>query len=326
MSQFHLHIGHIGLLDAAPLLVAQERGYFVGEGLQVTLSCQLGLATLCGKLADYRLHGACLPAPLPLLLSLGKGVPRVSMQVVSVCACQGMGIVMASSRPAARTAPLRIGVTTPGSAARLLWHRHQQLAANGSLAEAVLVPMAAGQLVDFLLEGMLDGFCGMDPLPALACLQGSGEIVADSAGLFPLHPGSVVALRADVAESQPQAAAALDRALTRACADCADPANRHELWQLLLAQCPYTDLSPALKAALADPPDDDPSGRTSMRFESPADRGGGLPAAAETFLEAACRSAIGPSARSMDIKAEIARVFGRQWPGDLPALRQVAEA
>lgn len=305
-----LHIAHIGLLDAAPLLVAQDKGYFAAEGLEVRLSCELGLASVCGKLVDRRIDGACLPAPLPVLLSLGAGAPRVPMQAVQICARQGMGLVLAA-KAAGRTgagtgatAP-RVGVISPGTPTRLFLQRLQQTAPELLPAEIVQVPMAASQLIDFLREGMLEGFCGIDPLPLLARMHGGAGIVADSAGLFPMHPCSVVALQADLAEGKPKTVAALGRALQRAREFCAAPANRAELWRLLIAEGPYVGLAAAMRATLASGGEAKAEG-TSMRF----DGRGTLSAAEDTaFLETACRGAIGPSSRGMDLRAEIARVF-----------------
>lgn len=303
-----LHIAHFGLLDAAPLLVAQERGYFASEGLEVRLSCELGLASICGKLVDRRLDGACLPAPLPVLLSLGAGMPRVPMQVVQVCARQGWGFVLATTKQAARTgggaAPAaRLGVITPGAPTRLLLQRLQHLSPDLLSAEITQVPMAASQLIDFLREGMLDGFCGIDPLPALARTLGLARIAADSAALFPMHPGGVLALHSDLVEGGTRSLTALDRAVRRGREFCAAAANRAEVWRLLLAQGPYAGIGAETRAALAGI--EAAGAGVSMRF----DGRGGIAGDDISFLDAACRGAIGQSSRGLDVKAEIPRVF-----------------
>lgn len=316
MMKFRLHLGHVGLLDAAPLLIAQEQGYFVEESLDVTLSCELGLATVCGKLADQRMDGACLPAPLPVLLSLGAGVPRVAMRAVTLCAWQGMGVVLARSRDSARprdTSPARIGVVAPGAPTRLLLHKLAQSTGAPVAADVLQVPMAASQLIEFLREGMLDGFCGLDPLPALARLHCGAESVADSASLFPGHPGSVVALRAERSEHlPPPVLAALERGLTRAREFCANPANRASVWRLVLGQPPYAEIEPGLREALVAHVVAGEAGWSSLRFDAPASERAGLSQAAEVFLENACRGAAGSSARAFDFKAEIARVYPRR--------------
>lgn len=310
MMKPHLHLGHIGLLDAGLLLVARERGYFAAEGLEVTLSCELGLATVCGKLADGRLDGACLPAALPVLLSLGAGVPRVAMEVVQLCSYQGMGVVMTAMSVAGRppTAPVRIGVIAPGTPTRLLLGRLAQTSPKALPMEITYVPMPASQLVDFLREGMLDGFCGIDPLPALARAHGGVELIADSAGMFPMHPGSALALRSEVLANHPRAPAAFARALALARSDCADQPKNEILWRLLLAQRPYGELEDAPRAALTAALSEGLPGWTCTRFGA-VDAAPGLSAGAEAFLEAACRSLAGTGARGVEMKTEIARVY-----------------
>ncbi len=188
-----------------------------------------------------------------MLLSLGAGVPRVVMRVVALCGWQGMGVVLSRSRGNVRgreVTAARIGVVAPGAPTRLLLHKLAQSPGAPVAADAAQVPMAASQLIEFLREGMLDGFCGIDPLPALARLHGGAESVADSAGLFPGHPGGVVALRAERADNPPTAVAVLERALVRAREFCAEPANRGAVWRLVLAQPPYAEIEPGLREAL----------------------------------------------------------------------------
>lgn len=315
MKKIHLHIGHLGLLDAAPLLIARARGYFETEGLSVTLSCELGLATICGKLAESRLDGACLPVQLPLLLSAGAGVPRVSMQAASVTSYQGTGIVMAKARQSSRAggAGLRIGVIAPGTSARLFLHRHQQLNPGGVLMDAVLVPAVAGQLIDFLSDGVFDGFCGFDPLPSLAALRPDIVYMTDSAELFPMHPGGVAALRTELVEGNPQVAAGWARVLARACEECANPAHQAEIWKLIFSQGLYAELDAASRAALVRSLEENRPGAPSIRFITSA-KGGGRIADPEVFIDAVCRSALGSSLRGLDLKAEIARVYQLKAP------------
>ena len=317
-----LHIGHTGLLDAAPLLVAQAQGFFVREGLDVSLSCEPALAAICGKLADRRIDGACLPAPLPVLLSLGAGLPRVPMRVAAVCCWQGMGVVMARPRaPGGAPAVTRIGVVAPGTVARLLLHKLARLPGGPLAGEFTPLPMGADQLIDFLRAGVLDGFCGMDPLPALARLLAGSSCVADSTGLFPAHPGGVVALRAEGETDGPRAAA-LERALLRARDYCADPARREAIWRLLLAQPPYAALDAGMREALIGRVLAGEPGWTSMRFDLGTEAGGLSPAAG-LFLENACRGAAGMASKNLDFKAGIARVYPRRETAEaLPSLVQ----
>jgi ABC-type nitrate/sulfonate/bicarbonate transport system substrate-binding protein len=291
MKKIHLSIGHIGLLDAAPLLVARERGYFEAEGLSVSLSCELGLATVFGKLSESRLDGACLPVQMPFLLSVGASVPRVSMRASMVTSYQGTGIVITKARYTSRVGgpALRIGTVAPGTSARLFL-------------------VVASQLMDFFRDGMFDGFCGIDPLPSLAGLRSDVVRIASSADLFPMHPGGVAALRTEVVERYPELSAAWTRALTRACEVCADPAEYAEIWNLVLSQGPYMELDSDSRKALAHPLDEYTASSSSIRFTN-TQKGMARMEDPDAFIDASCRSALGPSMRNFDIKSEIARVY-----------------
>ena len=53
-----VHLGFIPLLDAAPLILAAELGYFADEGLQVALHRQVGWGNVRDKLVYGQLHAS----------------------------------------------------------------------------------------------------------------------------------------------------------------------------------------------------------------------------------------------------------------------------
>ena len=57
-----LSLGFVPLLDAAPLLLAQELGYFAAAGLNVRLSREASWANIRNKLCVGTLQGAQLEA------------------------------------------------------------------------------------------------------------------------------------------------------------------------------------------------------------------------------------------------------------------------
>ena len=310
-----IRLGHLGLLDAAPLLVGAERGFFSHEGLNVEISCELGIAAICGKLADNHLSGACMPAQMHVLLSLGAGTARVPMDGVLVTSYQDMAIVLATRDTAngkpeqIPITPLRLGMLVQSSPAKLLVQRWLHLDRVGTHAEPVYVPLAASQLLGFLEDGVIDGFCGSDPLGAVARSKGLGTVIANSAGLFPLHPGSAVALRADFTQHEPRTVEALARALLRSRSYCADPANLEEVWRLVLAQNPFRHRNDERLAAVAQPFGTGSLEGPSIRYDGPASDSG-LDAESALFLEHACHAAFGSALRGGDFKTEITRIFG----------------
>ena len=66
MRSERLQLGFIALNDAAPLIVAQARGYFAEEGLRVDLVREVSWATVRDKVDVGALDGAHMLAPMAL--------------------------------------------------------------------------------------------------------------------------------------------------------------------------------------------------------------------------------------------------------------------
>ncbi len=67
-----MRLGLLRLTDAAPLIVAAERGLFADEGLTVALSIEPSWSNLADKLTWGALDGAVLLAPLAIAIALGR--------------------------------------------------------------------------------------------------------------------------------------------------------------------------------------------------------------------------------------------------------------
>ena len=81
--------------------------------------------------------------------------------------------------------------------------------------------------------GTIDGYCVGEPWNTAAVLLGQGHIATVKAAIWRSSPEKVLGAGAAWADRHPEALAALVRALYRAGAWCADPANRAELAALL---------------------------------------------------------------------------------------------
>ena len=70
-------IGLLRLTDAAPVIVAQEMGFFAALGLEVALSVEPSWANIADKLSFGRLDAAVMLPPLAFAVTLGvRGVAR----------------------------------------------------------------------------------------------------------------------------------------------------------------------------------------------------------------------------------------------------------
>jgi two-component system, oxyanion-binding sensor len=300
-----LRLGHLGLLESAPLLVAQEHRLFAEAGLHVELACELGSATLWAKLADQRLMGACLPVEQAVVWQVGSS--PLPLEVVKIIAFQNYGLVLPSVLPP--SGELKIGVPAQTGAARHLAHLWRQTLKPANSFDLSFVSLTMGQLPAFMSEGLMEGLCGFDPLSTLVGLTSSSCTILTSSALAPRHPGAVLALRPELLMLDPEVRPRLQQALNRAAAYCSDPRNASEIWSLVLHQPPFAALGDDLRARLGDLPLHHPGAGPSIQFQLPATPAEN-PARSCEFIEAACRTALRTTARGTDLKSMIERTFG----------------
>ncbi len=254
-------LGFMPLTDAAPLIVAQQEGYFAAEGLDVSLSREASWANIRDKVLVGALDGAQMIAPMPLAMSLGLGAPVTPMTTLLTLSVQGNTITIAQSlldaiapgaaleRPlsaahlkailpelTARRGRLLTFAAVFGISTHMLQLR-DWLSAGGIDPDrdlrVIVVPPA--QTVAQIEAGNLDGFCAGEPWGSWAAARGVGQPVALSSDITPGMPEKVFAVRADFAARAPQTVSALIRALVKAGAWCDTPANRAELARRLAA-------------------------------------------------------------------------------------------
>jgi ABC-type nitrate/sulfonate/bicarbonate transport system substrate-binding protein len=229
-----IKIGFIPLADCAPLVVAQELGYFLDEGLEVHLAKAQSWDQLRSRLESGDVQAAHLLATLPLLSAFGIGggaCPVVTAWTLSQC---GNAITLSNRlcREGVRTgvdlrqflskegAPrsLRFGVVHPRSTHELMLR--EWLSAGGQeIGNRVeLVTSPPQEMVRRLREGEIDGFCAGEPWNQRATTSKLGGIVAFGEEIMPASTEKVLAVRQDWHEANKPVHAALLRALSKASA------------------------------------------------------------------------------------------------------------
>ncbi len=264
-----LQLGFIPLVDAAPLIVAQEKGYFAAEGLSVSLSREGSWATIRDKVAAGALDGAHMLAPMVLAASLGIGSDPKAM-IAPIALNRGGAAVTLSTR-----------LTGDGDAGARLTHlvrRRQEEGASPLTLAAVypfaihnyllrhwLVGLGLNPDVDVRLtvvppprttallgEGVIEGFCAGAPWTAVAEAAGVGQTVVRANELWPEAPDKVLGVTEFWAAANPAILKSLIRALAAAGAWAADPHNQSELVGLL-ARPEFLDTAPgAIASGLAE--------------------------------------------------------------------------
>jgi NitT/TauT family transport system ATP-binding protein len=259
-----LRIGFIPLCDAAATIVAVDRGFCAGEGLDVELVCEVSWANIRDKLNIGIFDAAHLLAPVAIASSLGLGhvkVPIVAPVALGINgnaitvspalhkalaeqaaggisdplkSAQALGRVVAKRKTKGEE-PLTFGMTFPFST-----HNYQLrfwMAAGGVDPDhdVRLVVLPPPYMVDSLVNKQVDGFCVGAPWNSVAVDKGAGHILHFGSEIFARAGEKVLGLRQSWINENADTAARLIRAHHKAAAFIGDPQNRAEVCMLLAA-------------------------------------------------------------------------------------------
>ena len=265
-------LGFIALTDAAPLIIAKEKGFFAKHGMaEVNVVKQTSWAATRDnlELGSNRggIDGAHILSPMPLLLTAGtitKTKQPLPMYTLARLNLQGQGLSVskdylanklsidnkeglakAAEQASQKGKKFKAAVTFPGGT-HDLWMRYW-LAANGinpnTGADLVVVPPP--QMVANMQTGTMDTFCVGEPWNQRLVNKKLGYTAAVTGELWKNHPEKAFSMRADWVDQNPKATKALLMAVQEAQIWCEDPANLDEL-------CDITAKDKYFKANVAD--------------------------------------------------------------------------
>ncbi len=270
----HIKLLYLRLTDSAPLIVAQELGFFARYGLKVQLQRETSWATLRDKLIGGAADAAAMLAPMPL--TLAQTLPQCGEKLLSglILSCNGNAITLAEplyrrlslpgqdcdsaevgralgehirSRASTGAAPLRFATVYPFSSHTLQLRHWLRAAGIDPDRELQIVVLPPEQMVDSLERGDIDGYCVGEPWNTLAAQKGIGAIATPCNCLLPAMPEKVLAVTGSWHEANPVAHLALRAALLQACIWLAERDRRREATEQL-AREEYLDLPAVLLA------------------------------------------------------------------------------
>jgi ABC-type nitrate/sulfonate/bicarbonate transport system substrate-binding protein len=262
-----LRLGFVPLIDAAPLVVAQECGHFADEGLHVSLERQIGWANVRDKLAFGHLDASHALLGLPLASVLHpetQGEELVSVLSLSSggnAITLGRQLTQAGVNSAATLArwihdPHRVGPVVFAHVFGCSMHHYllrDWLDAAGIHpdVDVRLCVIPPSQMTRQLAAAQLDGFCVGEPWNTHAAREGSGDVVCPTTDILPAHPEKVLATTRRWAADNTAVLTPLIRAILRACAYCNDPNNLSALAEML-AQPKYVGVdADVIRASLS---------------------------------------------------------------------------
>jgi len=246
-------LGYIALTDAAPLIIAKEKGLYAKYGMpEVEVAKQASWGATRDNIvlggAAGGIDGAHILTPMPYLLHTGRVVQNnqpVPMAILARLNTNGQAISVARKHQPLNVrldaAALRPAVNADSKFAMTfrggthdLWIRYW-LAAGGidpdRDVQTIVVPPP--QMVANMRVGTMDAFCVGEPWNAQLVNQNLGYTALVTGELWRDHPEKSFALRGDFVERHPNATLALTAAVIEAARWCDEPANRQELAAIL---------------------------------------------------------------------------------------------
>ncbi|CVI22255.1 ABC transporter nitrate-binding protein (nrtA) [Agrobacterium fabacearum CFBP 5771] len=252
-------IGFIALTDAAPLIIAAEKGLFAKHGMpDVEVLKQASWGATRDNLvlggASNGIDGAHILTPMPYLMHTGKvtqnNVP-VPMALIARLNLDSQGISVAKEyaetgvqldasklkaafeKKKADGKEIKAAMTFPGGT-HDLWIRYW-LAAGGidpdKDVSTIVVPPP--QMVANMKVGNMDVFCVGEPWNEQLVNQGIGFTACTTGELWKGHPEKALGMRADWVEKNPNATKALLMAVMEAQQWCDEMANKEEMSTIL---------------------------------------------------------------------------------------------
>jgi nitrate/nitrite transport system substrate-binding protein len=265
-------LGFIALTDAAPLIIAREKGIFAKYGMpDVEVLKQASWGTTRDNLvlgsAGNGIDGAHILTPMPYLISTGKvtqnNVPtpmyilarlNLDSQCISVGAeYAGLKVGLdakpfkaALDKKKAAGNAIKAAMTFPGGT-HDLWIRYW-LAAGGidpdKDIETIVIPPA--QMVANMKVGTMDCFCVGEPWNEQLKNQKIGYTALTTGELWGKHPEKSLGMRADWVDKNPKATHALLMAVQESQMWCDKAENREELAQIVAKRAwfnvPFQDI------------------------------------------------------------------------------------
>ena len=265
-------LGYIPIVESAPLIIAQEKGFFAKYGMtEVKVAKQANWGSARDNVeigsAGGGIDGGQWQMPMPYLISKGlitKNSTPIPMYILAQLNTQGNGIAIAGKhqgkglglkleQPAqdyikglkAAGTPFKAAYTFP-KANQDLWIRYW-LAANGINPDEdiELLTVPAAQTVANMKTGSMDAFSTGDPWPLRIVKEKIGFISALTAQIWKAHPEEYLAIRGEWVDKHPKATEAVLAAVIEAQQWCDKPENRAELVSIVSGKN-FFDVDPSV--------------------------------------------------------------------------------
>lgn len=255
----NVKLGYIPIVEAAPLIIAQEKGFFAKYGMT---GVKLDKQASWGAMRDNTeigstgggVDGGQYQMPMPHLITEGKitkGNKKIPMYVLAQLITHGNGIALANKHKDkglglkiekgkavfdklnAEKTPFTAAYTFP-QVNQDFWIRYW-LAAGGINpdTDVKLLTMPASQTVSSMRTETMDAFSTGDPWPYRIVKDKIGYLATLTAEIWKNHPEEYLALRGEWVDQNPKATKAILKGLMEAQQWCDNFDNRKELAEIV---------------------------------------------------------------------------------------------
>jgi nitrate/nitrite transport system ATP-binding protein len=251
LEQTTVNIGYIPLTDAAPLIIAREKGLFAKYGIEkVNLFQEVSWNAIADNIVSGELHAAQMVAGLPLALTLGmNGKPSTPISVPLVLSRNGNAITLstklyqrgvhtlqnlkAAINNDLNDRKLVLGIVHECSMHNLMLRYWLASAGIDPDLDMDLMVIPPQEMVDRLRSHEIDGFCVGEPWNTQAVQEGIGFVIATDLDIWAGNPEKVLGFKESWVQQHPNTHAAIVQAVLEACEYCDEPRHRQEILALL---------------------------------------------------------------------------------------------
>jgi ABC-type nitrate/sulfonate/bicarbonate transport system substrate-binding protein len=240
-----IQVGYVPLIDAAPLLLAEDLGLYGKYGVTVRLEQQPGWSSTRDMIVYGELDAAHAATGLPFQIQYGLGCAQRDCRSGFFFNAQGNSIILSHRlrdqgiesvediarrvRDGHSSQIFTFGIVSEFSSHHFLlrlWLGKAGLSLGPQIKMVVLPPSL---MANVMAAGALDGFCVGEPWGTVAVARGVGHCAATSADLAPMHPEKMLLVTDTFANERPEEHTRLIAALSEACEFCEDEANFPEV-------------------------------------------------------------------------------------------------
>ncbi len=272
-----ISLGFIPILEAAPLVIGVEKGFFAKHGLDVKLSKQANWGAARDNVvlgsAGGGIDGGQWQLPMPQMIGEGAitNGKKVPMYVLAMLMSQGNGIApppmlsrmatspwiwrsrrRASSRSSTRRKAASSVPPTPSprrtrsSGSATGWPRGAWILTSRWNCS----PCPPRKTLQGMKNGTMEAFSTGDPWPSRIARDKIGYLAATTSQMWSVHPEEFLAVRADWVDKHPKAAVALLKGLIEAQMWLDKPENKAEAAEILSSRKWYNVPKDVLEESL----------------------------------------------------------------------------